>query len=551
MSEDRAKVLIERAGRLASDRGTAESHWQEIAELFTPMRADFNQRVATPGEKRMTKVFDGTPGQAAENLSSALWGMLTNSANIWFELRPRDPGLAEQQEVKAWLEHARDRMLAVFAAGGQRFYARAVDLYSDLVNFGTGIFYEEEAPAAGGIYFTCRHLAECYIAENQYEQVDTVFRRFRWTARQAMQRWKDSAGPKLRATYEKTPDQAETFLHAVLPVEDYDGEKKLDAAMRWASVYVCEADSNILSEGGYHDFPYQVPRWSQRSRSVYGDSPAMLALPDAKMLNQMSRTTIVGAQKAVDPPILAPDEGTVRGVRIGGGSRGGIRTASGGIVYGGMDSQGRRMYDVLHAAGNIGLGLDMEEQRRTAIREAFYASLLLLASQPGRTATEVLALQEEKLRLMGPHLGRVQSEFLDPLIGRVFGIMMRAGRIERPPMALAEAPELDVEYVSPMARAQRATEAVAVVRSYEVGGLIAQATGNTDALDNLNPDEAMRIAADANGLPATAMRSLDEVEQVRQQRQAVQAAMMASEQAPKVAGAVKDMADARKTAEAA
>ena len=549
MAEDRAKALMQRQATLASARGTAESHWQEIAELFSPMRSDFQGRIPTQGEKRMNRVFDGTPGQASENLSSALWGMLTNSANIWFELRPRDPGLVEEHEVKQWLELARNRMLATFAAGGQRFYARAVDLYSDLVNFGTGIFYEEEAPAAGGIYFTCRHLAECYIAENQYDQVDTVFRKFRWTARQAMQRWKDTAGAKLRGYANERPDQPVSFLHAVVPIADYEGEKKLDPVHRWWSIYVCEEDGNVLSEGGYHEFPYQVPRWSQRSRSVYGDSPAMLALPDAKMLNQMSRTTIVGAQKAVDPPILAPDEGAIRGVRVGSGS--GIRTAAGGMIYGGIDPVGRRLYDVLHAAGNIGLGLEMEEQRRGAIREAFYASLLMLASQPGRTATEVLALQEEKLRLMGPHLGRVQSEFLDPLIGRVFGILVRSGQIPPPPQALASQPALDVEYVSPMARAQRATEAVAVMRTYELAGLIAQVTGNTEATDNMDGDEAFRIAADANGLPAKALRSSDDVAEARQQKKAQQAALMAAEQAPNVAGAVKDLAQAKATAEAA
>ena len=309
MAESRAKALMQRQAALASERSTAEGQWQEIAELFTPFRADFQGRVSTPGEKRLARVFDGTPGQASENLSSALWGMLTNAANVWFELRPRDPALADHQGVKAWLQRARDRMLASFSAGGQRFYARAVDLYSDLVNFGTGIFYEEEAPAAGGIYFTCRHLAECYIAENQFEQVDTVFRRFRWTARQALQRWSEVAaterGSKLREAAEHRPDAPLCFLHAVLPAADYEGARSLGHGQGWWSVYLSEEDGTILSEGGYHEFPYQVPRWSQRSRSVYGDSPAMLALPDAKMLNQMSRTTIVGAQKRVDPPLLA------------------------------------------------------------------------------------------------------------------------------------------------------------------------------------------------------------------------------------------------------
>lgn len=535
MAEDRAKALLQRQAALASERSTAEGHWQEIAELFTPFRADFQGRQATTGEKRLARVFDGTAGQASENLSSALWGMLTNAANVWFELRPRHAALADNHAVKAWLQAARDRMLAAFGAGGQRFYARAVDLYSDLVNFGTGIFYEEEAPAAGGIYFTCRHLAECTIAENQYEQVDTVFRRFRWTARQALQRWPETGGAKLKEAGERRPDAPLPFLHAVLPAAEYQGERQLGHGQGWWSVYLSEDDGTILSEGGYHEFPYQVPRWSQRSRSVYGDSPAMLALPDAKMLNQMSRTTIVGAQKRVDPPLLAPDESSVRG----------IRTAPGGVIYGGIDPQGRRLYEPLVSGADVGLGLQMEEQRRQAVREAFYASLLLLANQPGRTATEVLALQDEKLRLMGPHLGRVQSEFLDPLIGRVFGILSRAGALPPVPPELQQAPELDIEYVSPMSRAQRAGEAVAVMRTIELAGGMAQI--DPGVVDNLDSDEAFRIAAEANGLPATALRGADAVAAVREQRQAMQTLMAGAELAPGVAKATKDLSQAAQT----
>jgi hypothetical protein len=535
MAEDRAKALLQRQAALASERSTAEGHWQEIAELFTPFRADFQGRLPVAGEKRQMRLFDGTPGQASENLSSALWGMLTNAANVWFALRPRDQGLAERSEVKAWLEAARDRMLAVFAAGGQRFYARAVDLYSDLVNFGTGIFYEEEAPAAGGIHFSCRHLAECYIAENQYEQVDTVFRRFRWTARQALQRWPETGGTKLKEAAERRPDQTLTFLHAVLPAGDYEGAKALSHGQGWWSVYLGEDDGCILGEGGYHEFPYQVPRWSQRSRSVYGDSPAMLALPDAKMLNQMCRTTIAGAQKRVDPPLLAPDEASVRG----------IRTAPGGVIYGGIDPQGRRLYEPLATGGELGLGLQMEEQRRQAVREAFYASLLLLASQPGRTATEVLALQEEKLRLMGPHLGRVQSEFLDPLLGRVFGILLRSGALPPMPPALRAAPELDVEYVSPMSRAQRSGEAVAVLRTMELaGGMAALDPG---VVDNLDSDAAFRIAAEANGLPASALRTTEQVAAVRQQRQEMQALAAGAQLLPGLAKATRDIGEAAAT----
>lgn len=537
MSDQRARELLQRLSRMRGDRAMHESHWTEVAEIFNPYRDDFRGRRAE-GEKRMQRVYDGTPGQAAENLASGLWGMMTNSANAWFDLRSQDEDLADDQSVKLWLADTTRRMRSAFAQGGQRFYTRVVDLYSDLVNFGTSVFYVAEGQP-GQLFFSCRHLAECYIAESRWERVDTVFRCYQWTARQAKQEWGEEIGPKLLEAADREPDRKFEFLHAVLPVEEYDGRPRgLLRDQQFVGVYISTEDCRVLEERGYYEFPYQVPRWSQRSRSVYGDSPAMLALADAKMLNAMGRTTIVGAQKAVDPPILAPDERT----------RLGVRTTPGGIIYGGMDPQGRRLYEPLITGSNVGLGLELEEQRREAVRSAFYASLLMLVNQPGRTATEVLALQEEKMRLMGPHLGRVQSEFLDPLIGRVFSIMQRGGAFLPVPEALARS-GLRVEYVSPMARQQRTSEAVAVVRTIE--SIAPLAGADPSVLDGINADEALQTVGNAYGLPPKVLRSPEEVAAIRQQRQQQQAMMAMSEQAPKVAGAVKQMTEAQKIAEEA
>lgn len=62
--DSRALELVRRQEVLAAERSPWESHWQEIAELFTPFRADF-QGTRAPGGKRLSKVFDGTPGLAS------------------------------------------------------------------------------------------------------------------------------------------------------------------------------------------------------------------------------------------------------------------------------------------------------------------------------------------------------------------------------------------------------------------------------------------------------------------------------------------------------
>jgi len=506
-----ADEFIRRQETMAAERAQLDSLWQEIADLVRPMRADFTLR-RQPGEKRQQKLFDGTAGLAADSLAAGLWGMITNSANAWFALRQAGPETEERSEANLWLDEVTRRMRDAFAADGQKFYSRVMELYADLVTFGTGIFYTEEDAISGRIHYSCRHLSECFVAENDREMVDSIFRRFAFTARQASRRWGDKINPTIQKAAEKEPERRFQFLHVVLPRDEIGRDeiggndagfgRKDAAGMEFASFYVDVEGRKLLSRGGYHEFPYQVPRWSTASRGVYGDSPAMLALADIKMLNAMSKTTIIAAQKAVDPPLLAVDEAAVRG----------LRTHPGGIIYGGLDENGRRRYEPLQSGANVGLGLELEEQRREAVRQAFHSALLLMAQQPGQTATEVLARQEEKLRLMGPHLGRIQSEFLDPLIRRQFGIMRRTNLFPKPPRAIAQA-GIRIEYVSPLARAQKAGEGAAIARALEALGPMAAI--KPEIIDNVDADLAARAIVQSFGVPGRILRDQASVEKAR------------------------------------
>lgn len=529
---DLAGDLIQRADRLKADRSNFENQWQEIADLMRPGRAEFT-REREPGEKRMQKIFDGTPLAAIENFASGMWGMATSSSTDWFSLRHPDDELQKVEAVARWMEDATARMRRIFAANGGRFYTAAHDLYADLAAFGTGFFFCE-GRGRRGVFFTCRHLAECYAAENEDEQIDTVFRRFRYTARQAIARWPETVSSNVKNAAEKQPDQKFTFLHAVFPRADYEPRALDKRRMPFRSVYVeCDGKA-VLSEGGYDELPYQVPRWSTNSRGLYGDAPAFLALPDVKSLNTAVKTGLSAAQKSLDPPILAHDEQRIRGVK----------THPGSIIYGAIDAQGRPLIQTLQNGSNWRVEKEVEERMRQAIREAFFFSLMQMAQKPNMTATEVMAMQEEKMRLLGPHLGRLHAEFLDPLVTRVFNIAAREQMLPPLPPELAEAPDFRVEYISPLARAQRTGESQAILRFVQpVAQMIPIAP---EIADNIDMDETVRRLADGYSVPTAIMRDPKKVAKLREQRAAAQAqqAMMASMQP--MAEAADTMASAEK-----
>ena len=76
-----------------------------------------------------------------------------------------------------------------------------------------------------------------------------------------------------------------------------------------------------------------------------------------------------------------------------------VRTIPGGLNF--YRSGTRDRIEPLNIGANNPLGLNMEEQRRQAIRAAFYVDQLILGTGPQMTATEVVQRTEEKMRLLG------------------------------------------------------------------------------------------------------------------------------------------------------
>jgi hypothetical protein len=187
---------------------------------------------------------------------------------------------------------------------------------------------------------------------------------------------------------------------------------------------------------------------------------------------------------------------------------------------------------------------DMKEnQLRTSIRQAYYSDQLQLQDGPQMTATEVQVRYELMQRLLGPTLGRFQTEFLNPLIERVFGIMFRAGAFKDAPEIIGDS-KIDIEYVGPLARSQRMEEAVAIERLYALAMNIGQV--DPSIMDNIDHDEAIRMRARLLGVPKTVLRSSDQVEEMRAAKaEAEQQAAMA-QQAQQEAQAMNTSADATK-----
>jgi hypothetical protein len=136
------------------------------------------------------------------------------------------------------------------------------------------------------------------------------------------------------------------------------------------------------------------------------------------------------------------------------------------------------------------------------------------------TAREIDERHEEKMLMLGPVLERLHDELLDPLVRRVFNILSRNGRIPPPPRSIGTS-NLQIEFISMLAQAQKAVATGAIERFWQFGAQIGAV--KPEALDRLDPDGTMDAYADMTGVPTAVMVDLKKAEATRQARAKVQA----------------------------
>ena len=517
MKTDLTKTLLKRFDRLSAQRQNWETHWQEVADYMMPRKADVT-KLRSRGDKRTELIFDSSPLQAVELLAASLHGMLTNPSTPWFSLKFKEDEMDNEDEAKEWLESATETMYAAF--NKSNFQQEIFELYHDLITFGTAAMYIEE-DEDDILKFSTRHINEIYIAENDKGRIDTVYRKFRLSVRAAVQQFGQGLSQKIDTIHAKDPYEEVEIVHAVYPRSDFNPKKQDKKNMPFESVYMEYSSGDELSVSGFREFPFVVPRYLKASHEIYGRSPAMTALPDVKMLNEMSKTTIKAAQKQVDPPLLVPDDGFILPVR----------TVPGGLNF--YRSGTRDRIEPLNIGANNPLGLNMEQQRRESIRAVFYVNQLMMQQGPQMTATEVIQRNEEKMRLLGPVLGRLQSELLKPLIDRVFAVLLRNNMLPQAPEFLSGR-DVEIEYVSPLAKAQKSTELQSIMRAIEILGSLSNVA---PVFDHINMDKLVRHLASIVGVPQKILKPQNQINAEREQAQQEQTQMQQMQQLQQVAEA--------------
>jgi hypothetical protein len=521
-----------------------------------------------PGQPTGLEVFADTAMTSANMLTNGMVGYLCSRNQPWFAFElpgklnfPRTSKMRSWSgkrtdsypEVQKWLQNSADVCYSSF--NRSNFYDVSTEFIRDCITAGTSHLLIEDDIVQARTVCTVPHFRECYIAENDFGQVDTNYRVYKMTLRQLVQKFgletMERADTNFKQDYESNMHAEREVLHAVYPRKDYDPSPVAVAKKKkWASDWVYRKGGKILgkaepsdqitmlSEGGYDSMPSLSWRWRKNSDELYGRGPAHDAWVSIALDNQMGRTNIITGQKAAEPPLVMSSD-----------LRGKVMRGPNGITFVDNVRGNIQAYAPvpLNGTGVQQLPFSLEYQDRVAqtVKDHFHTDVFMLLSQigqqkgMGRPVTEqIFEMQNEKAAILGTIIGNLQSEGFNPLISRFFDIEARAGRIPEVPQILLDSEHgaVEIQYLGMLAQAQTRLTKMRSIQS-AVAGLQQITQFDPLAMHAIDTDQAVREFWDAAGAPISCLRDPKAIIQIRQMAQQQQEKQQQIENAPKIAKA--------------
>lgn len=556
MADKLAVELIGRASELEGIRlSQYQSTWQQISGYFLPSQSVANTQKLPGSVSSWTQdVYNTVAIQAAQVLASGQLMWLTPANEPWAEFGPPEYLSTEGREedlddATQWLAKATDVTMRELARSN--FYAKVIVDYMQVAVFGTGMMFAEEGKKTS-LNFRQFQCWSFVMEEDDEGIVDTVHRKFDLTTRQAVQMFGlDNVGDKINKAYtdknSKDLSKKWKFQHSCFPRADTDRiPGRQDGANKpFASVYISLEDNHCVEISGYDEMPYLCSRFaSWGMETPWGYGPAYLTLPDARQINYIAQYRDSFAELRAVPRLLYPSN-----------LDGDVDLRAGGVtVYdetnpNAIPKEWMTQGDDRSAAENMAEHAD-------AINSAFYVDTFnMLGTEPlqkkDMTAYEVSQRLGEKLNLFTPVFYRRVSEFMNPLLKRVFGLLYRQGKFGKPPQSLL-VPTADgkgtslalpeIAITSRISLALKAVQNAGMVNTIQT--LMPLSEQRQDIWDNFDLDTWARDIARNNGVPPNGLASLKVVNTVRAQRAEQAKVQQAAELAERMSGTIADLGKA-------
>ena len=503
----------------------------EIGRLILPSRGLF--RGEETESLRDANLFNPAAQRALRKAAAGMTQAITPASDPWFRHAFLSRADREATGGNEYVDTVDARIRAVLSAGS--FYQAVHAFNKELLAFGCALLSCESSPRTVA-RFACQTCGTYAVALDEDRMLACVVRRLKMTPRELAERFgRDRLFDVTRKMLDDKPYAPVEVVHVVQRRENADASRRDGLNMPFASYWYEENGEHLLHEGGFRSMPFFFTVWEE-ARGIYGTGPGDEALADQKGIEAWELRKMLGIEKMIDPPLLAP--GTLKRH---------VRVAPGEVVSDSAATQNnalRPLYEV-----NFGPAVQYVQQEvqqismriEDVMMANIFANMSLETRPAGMTMTEYMDRRRRSAELMGPTVSAYEPRVLNPLIERVFALLDEAGMLPPPPDGLSEWAALSVSYQSPMAQMLEQFGAVATAQFMEQVAPLVQV--NPEIFDKLDTDQMVDELAQRMGVPASIIRSDEQVAAIRRQRAEAQAAqqaqavaMMQAEAAAKLGG---------------
>jgi hypothetical protein len=517
----REKELVEdiklQLERLRDERHKRETDWENVQELVAPSVVSFNSTQKIPTRPNR---FTSRPTNFLKTLVSGITGYSISPNIVWQKLGLENAEQLDLYGVKDWLEEVERVLYAEF--NRSNLYKQVPGMIANAATYGHGVMLIDEDIGNNRLRFANVSIPELYLDTNEYDEVETVYRQFTMTLKNAASFFgEERLSPAAREDFKdkKKWNHEINVIHAVYRRQDHDEEKQDKKNMPFASVYVEDGQDHLIEESGYRDFPYAVFIWDKVTGTGYGESPAIYALDDIRLLNLAEESRIKIAQMSAEPAMNVPST-----------MKGGENVVPRGYNYYDDPSQ---VMTAIQTGENYPISLEVVASIEDRIKDWFHVDFFLMlqhqgAGQKQMTATEVVELQGEKAAVLSDLVVNLNDP-LQKIIQRSFNLLLKQRKIPPIPDVLqGSGAQMKVDFVGPLAQAQKKyhetngiAQGIALVSS--IASMAAAAAPAMAALDVVDFDRLVKTGLEGAGTPQSVIREDDDIAAIRQARAQAQA----------------------------
>lgn len=483
-------------------------------EFALPLR---QRGYMTGGAPDVDRLFDGTAVTAVQGLASQTLDDVWPADQTPFELKA-GPGIPEEQREDANRDLAGISAGIIDAINNSNFRSAAHECLLDYC-IGTGVLLVEEGDAVRPINFRAIPLTQCVLDEGPKGEVDALFMPREVELQHIEGLWPNAKIPdELRERMAREPSAKVDVLEGM----ERDWSKRNREVWFHRLIWRERSDEGglLLEEKseGVGACPFLTPSFTRVAGEVMGRGPVMLALSDIRVLNKLTELMLEHADLQLagiwtydDDGVINPDTAILE---------------PGSLIPKMPGTDGLKN---VVPTGNFQVGQIQADQLRAAIKEALYVNDLGDITKTPKTATEIAQRTADRARRLAGAYGRLLTEFLFPLVSRVWWLLKRTqGMPDLPPV---DGERIKVRPLSPLTRAQAQDD---ILRHVNFLQTIASLLGPQAPMLVADTDKLTRFLADKMGFNPTLLRTTAEQQALMQQamQMAQQAGMVPQQGAP-------------------